>query len=114
MGHTRLGRLPDTAPWRRVVGQIAGGASAAAVAASTTEAADDGLERAVGDEGLAQSVYLLTRIALAAREPDFAAALRSSGLAVGHEVGLFDVPAALVDAVDLRVAKGGRTDIGEM
>jgi hypothetical protein len=32
MGHSRLGRLPDTKPWRTVAEHIASGASAALVA----------------------------------------------------------------------------------
>ena len=116
MGHNRLGPLPDTAPWRRVVGAIADGDSAAGVAAATTDAATDGLDKAKADPGLARAVYLLARTALAAREPDFPAALAADGVHVPHDPGLFDLTAAVLTAVHdwYAATRTRRSDLGEM
>jgi len=115
MGTQRVGTLPDTAPWRRVVALIADGAGVAAVAAAVTEAAVAGLEQARGDEGLVYAALLLARFARAARQDDFAAALRGLGMHVSDEPGVFDLAAAFTDAVDKHLWKTrGRTDLGEM
>jgi hypothetical protein len=115
MGHQRIGTLPDTAPWRRVVGCLADAADVGAVAAATTEAARRGLEQARDDEGLAYSFWLLSQVVRAARQDDFAAALRDAGLVVSDQPDLFDIAAAFSDAVDRHLAKTrGRTDLGEM
>jgi hypothetical protein len=115
MGHQRIGTLPDTAPWRRVVAVLADDAGAPAVAAATTRAATAGLERARDDEGLVHSLLLLARLARAARADDFAEALRDAGLLVHDQPDLFDLAAAFTDTADRHLATTrGRTDIGEM
>jgi hypothetical protein len=115
MGHQRIGTLPDTAPWRRVVAALADDSGVAAVAAATTEAAAAGLRKAEADAGLPFCVYLLARLVQAARAEDFAVALRDVGLNVPDEPGLFDIAAAFSDAVDRRLqATRDRTDLAEM
>src|SRR4051812_40105420 len=112
MGHFRLQTLPDTAPWRRVVGLIAEEGDAAAVAAATTAAATAGLDRARGDDGLAHCFWLLTRTVLASRQDDFGAALLKAGLSAGQEPSVFDIVAAFSDAVDGHLdANRRRTDL---
>jgi hypothetical protein len=115
MGHQRVGTLPDTEPWRRVVGLIADAADVREVAAATTQAALKGLEKAYNDEGIAYSLFLLGRIALAARGGDFADGLRELGLVVPDCPDVFDLVAAFADAVDRRLQRSRRrTDLGEM
>jgi hypothetical protein len=115
MGHIRLGTLPDTAPWRRVVALIAENADAAAVAEATTRAALRGLERAKGDEGIVYGVWLLSQVVSAAQGPDFAGALHQAGLSVPADPGVFDIIGSFSEAMDRRLlSAGGRTDIGEM
>lgn len=75
MGHQRVGTLPDTVPWRRVVGFIADDAGVAAIASAVTEAAVDGLNQAREDAGLAYCVWLLAQFVVASRQDDFAAGL---------------------------------------
>ena len=82
MGHIRLGRLPNTPNWRKVVGLVADDAPVASVAAATMSAAQRGLEIADSDEGLRHTFWLLTQITLAAREDHFAAALNQAGVSV--------------------------------
>jgi hypothetical protein len=114
VGHIRLGTLPDTAPWRRVIGLIANGADVAAVAEATTAAAAAGLDRASRDPGVSFPFFLLTRVVLAARDSDFAAALRDAGIAVGEAPEVIDVTSAFGEAADRRLRVLGRTDLGEM
>lgn len=115
MGHDRLDSMPNTARWRHVVALIADGADPAAVAAATTEAAVKGLRLARNDDGLAHTVWLLTRVALAARTEDFPAALRNAGLDVPDAPGVVDVVACFSEAFDGHCHRtGGRTDLGEM
>lgn len=115
MGHIRLGALPQTRPWRQVVGLVAGSGSATAVADATMDAATRGLEIASRDEGLRHTLWLLTQITLAARQPDFAGALRQIGVPVPDSPGVFDIVGGFSEAVDDHLRRAGdRTDIGEM
>jgi hypothetical protein len=71
--------------------------------------------RASEDAGLAYSVWLLAQFARAARQDDFADALREAGMVVPDAPGVFDVAASFSDAVDRRLCRThGRTDLGEM
>lgn len=111
----RLGSLPDTTRWRRVVGVLAEGGDVAAVAGATSAAAQEGLDLAHGDAGLCHAVYLLSKFVLAAREKDFAAALQNAGINTPSEPGLFDVVGGFSEAIDQHLFRSGkRTDIGEM
>lgn len=115
MGHMRLGTLPDTTRWRRVVGLLAEGGDVAAVAGATSQAAQDGLDIAHNDPGLCHAVYLLTQFVLAARTEDFAGSLQNAGISVPGDAGLFDIVSGFSEAVDRHlVGHGKRTDIGEM
>jgi hypothetical protein len=116
MGHTRLGTLPDTRPWRKVVGHIADGESAAAVAGATTSAAVRGLELAQTDAGLGHIVYLLAHTVLASRQPDFAGALSAHHIEVPPSPGLFDLTAGFSEAVRHwhSTTNTPRSDLAEM
>lgn len=115
MGTQRLGTLPDTAPWRHVIEMIADDAEVAAIAAATTQAALTGLDKARDDEGLGFSFFLLARFALAARDDDFAAALRAEGFNVADAPDVFDLAAAFTETVDSRLLRTQRrTDLGEL
>lgn len=115
MGHIRLKTTPNTAPWGRVVGCIAEGQSVAEIAAATSVAAQKGLTLAHNDPGLSHTVWLLSKIALAAREKDFGAALELVGLPTPSQPTLFDLTGGFADAMDAHLRKsGGRSDIGEM
>lgn len=115
MGHIRLGTLPDTSRWRKVVGLIAEGGDVAQIAMATSEAAQNGLDLAKDDPGLCHAVWLLTKIALAAREDDFSAALNAVGVTTPANPSLFDIVGGFTDALDQHLAKTReRSDIGEM
>jgi hypothetical protein len=115
MGHLRLGTLPDTAPWRRVVGLIADAADVSTIAGATIDAARKGLDKARIDAGLAYCYWLLTQTVLAARQPDFSVALGKAGIRTAADPSIFDIVASFSDAVDTHLrTSGGRTDFGEM
>lgn len=115
MGHTRLGDIPRTRKWQEIVGLISGGAGAAQVANGVIRAAERGLQLTTEDKALVEAFWLLTQLPIAAKERDFAAALKERGLSVSAEPGLMDVVAAVSEAIDARLPNNaGRTDLGEM
>lgn len=115
MGHVRLGTLPRTRQWSRVLDLVGGGAGAPRVAAATMEASLGGLADAATDPGLVHAVWLLTQVPLAARGDDFTGRLRTLGLDVGKSPTVLEVVGAFSAAVDAHVArKRNRTDVGEM
>lgn len=61
MGHVRLGELPRTRKWEQVVGIIGAGANTAKLATATLNAAKQNLGIAVNDEGVVQTIWLLTQ-----------------------------------------------------
>jgi hypothetical protein len=115
MGHVRLNSLPGTLKWQQVVSLLAGGADFETVAASSSDAAEASLARAAADPAFAEAFWLLTQIPIAARGEDFVRTLRSLGLRLGSDPGLFDIVASFGDLVDRSTrAAGGRSDLGEM
>jgi hypothetical protein len=115
MGHIRLGDLPRTRKWRQVVALLESGESIERISAATLDAAKRGLEEAARDPILIQSFWLLTQLPLYARRPDFAEELRSIGIDVPNDPGLFDLVGAITDSVDAHIRqRGGRSDLGEM
>lgn len=81
MGHIRFGRLPKTQRWDQVVGALAADDVDAPIVASTTAwAADHRLSRLRNDPSLAYCVWLLARIAGAARRPGFVEAVGALGI----------------------------------
>jgi hypothetical protein len=115
MGHIRLGTLPKTQKWNQVVNLIAGGADVERIAAASADAAEQGLERASHDEGLAHAFWLLTQIPQAARQSNFSERLWELGLTVSSEPTLLEIVAAFTRAIDGHVRDSGkRGDLGEM
>jgi hypothetical protein len=116
MGHKRLGTLPRTQKWERVVGLIAGGADVERIAAASADAAEHGLQRASDDQGLAHAFWLLTQIPQAARQVNFVDRLWELGLNVSSSrPTLLEIVAAFTSAVDRHVSESGkRSDLGEM
>lgn len=115
MGHIRLGKLPRTKRWGEVIDLLGLGASSAAVAAATLDAAETDLGRAPQDAGVLYSFWLLTQLPDAARSADFAEALRGLGIAVNRDPSLTELGAALTAAIDRHaLASRSRSDLGEM
>jgi hypothetical protein len=115
MGHTRLGDLPRTRKWQDVIRYIAMGAGAPQIANAVIGAAERGLNLAKEHKAMVEAFWLLTQLPSAAREADFAAALRNCGLQIPDNPGLMDLVGAVSDAIDARIPNNsGRTDLGEM
>jgi hypothetical protein len=81
MGHIRLGELPKTLTWRQLLVVLGSDdATAHAVAVATARGAHARLRLLRDDSSLAYCFWLLTRLASAARHPDFGDALADLGL----------------------------------
>lgn len=115
MGHTRLGNLPRARKWQEVIGLIAMGAGADQIANAVIRAAEAGLKVSANHKGLVEGFWLLTQLSAAAKETDFAAALRARGLDVPDRPSLPSILAAVSEAIDNSMPNTrGRTDLGEM
>src|SRR5262249_50860658 len=116
MGHLRLGTLPQTRPWLRVI-EILGATDPAVpdIAAATLIASHKALYQAGRDPALVRSFWLLTQLPVCARTKDFAGELESRGLSVPTSPSLLDITGAFSAAVDAHArSAGARTDLGEM
>ena len=125
MGHQRLGDVPKSQRWNAVVATVAAGGggrgfaglaqSVGDIADRTLEAAEAGLDRAIGDAGLRFTFYLLTQIVLAAREEDWREELGQVGIDIDESASLFDFTDAVQEAIEAHVRQhGGPTDISEL
>lgn len=115
MGHIHLGRLPRTRDWQAVVAALNSGAGIGTVAALSAKAAETSLTNASGDPVFIEATRLLVSIPHAAREADFAGALRRAGLIVPSAPTLYDILGATERRIDQSPAIGlGRTDLGEL
>jgi hypothetical protein len=115
MGHQRLGTLPRSKLWRDVVQLVEHRAEVEAIAAAASHAAEQSMIDAAGDVAVQHAFYLLAKIPLAAREPDFEAVLREHGIPVQNGPMLTDIVSGLMTAIDVRTSKAGsRSDYGEL
>lgn len=114
MGHQYIERLPRTRTWKNIILMIQNGADAKAVAEAVVKAARRVILPLAEDRGVVEATWFLIRLPIVAREEDLPAALRRLGLKVEDSPGLFDIVAAVSDAVDGGVPISHRTDLGEM
>jgi hypothetical protein len=115
VGHQRLKRLPRSLWWDQVVELLGDGGSVEEIAAASARAIDDALANASRDPALTEAVLLLASLPGAARQEDFARALRTIGISARAEPSLLDALAGFEQAVDREARlRGGRTDLGEI
>lgn len=115
MGHQRLGTLPQSRKWQRVVELVSGGADVRDIASAVSVAAERSMTDAAKDPAIRSAFFLLAQVLLAARKEHFVAELRMLGLRVGAQPSLMEIVSAFTEAVDREVrANGGRTNFGEM
>jgi hypothetical protein len=112
MGHQHFGVLPATKKWQAVIALIAGGAPLPELAAAISTAAEASLEDYSNDRVVRRTFFLLTQIPLAARKPDFVAALGRVGLQADNP-NLIRICIAYLEEID-RVSVRHRSDFGEM
>src|SRR4051812_18553579 len=115
MGHQRLGTLSRSREWQQVIALLSNGANLEAIAAAASRAAETSMIDASADPAVRFPFWLLTQIPLAAREDDFASALRRLGIRVSSDPSLAEVTSGMMDAIDAGVSRlRGQTDFGEM
>ncbi len=115
MGHVRLGTLPKTRAWKEIVRYIADGADVSKVAGATMQAADKAFEVIQNDRGFAETVDLMTQLAVAARSDDPVAHFEALGIKLSDHTTVTDVALAIVSALDKGVsAEGKSSDFGEI
>jgi hypothetical protein len=107
MGHLLIGTLPETLPWRRVVHLIASGANVAAIAAATSQAAEESFISASRDPIPRHVFFLLSQIPLAAKTESFTNSLRKLGIFIDGPITLAALCGGLIEAVD-RLAVSAR------
>jgi hypothetical protein len=115
VGHIRLGDLPQTRPWKRVIEMLGADPTAPDVAAATLVASHKALHDAGRDPTLVRSFWLLTQLPLCARTSDFPRELETRGLTVSANPSLLELTGAFSEAIDAHARKGGmKTDLSEM
>jgi hypothetical protein len=98
VGHTILGRLPKTQRWQAVVAMLQWPElDASRVASATSMAAQDRLLQLRGDPSLTYCFWLLTRLATAARGPDFTTDLAHLGLPAKQGESILQFVARVAD-----------------
>lgn len=115
MGHIRLGDLPQTRPWMRVIEMLGDDPAAPEIAIATLIASHKALYNAARDPAIVHSFWLLTQVPMCARTEDFSAALRAKGIDVSNAPSLLEISGAFSAAVDSRLrGTTAKTDLGEM
>ncbi|MDP9469120.1 MAG: hypothetical protein M3Q71_00415 [Chloroflexota bacterium] len=100
MGHVRLGRLPKSQNWQELVTLLAGmDPDPAHIATATAWGAYRRLGKLRQDPSLTYCFWLLSRLASAARRPDFADALGDLGLQAHTTDSIFGFVAQVGDRV---------------
>ncbi len=125
MGHSRLGPIPKSRKWAQVVERIATGGTAneseglagdvKAVAAQALDAARRGLDAAISDPGLRETLYVVASVVVAARSRNWATELASLGIDLSTTSDIAELTWAIQDAIDARVRASARpSDFSEM
>ena len=127
LGHTRLGPLPKSKSWNQVVESLTGSGlrqyavSSSAfrvdiIAAEALKAARSTLARASYDPGVRYTFYLLTKLVLASRNPDWRSELDRHGISLSDRSNVFDLTAEVQGAIDRYIGgtSRGATDLSEM
>ena len=117
MGHHRLGRLPASKKWKEIVCYLAeADVEVGQMADATAVAAEDSLALWEKDPAFIEALWLLVKIPQAAREKEFAKALRRLGLMVPDDPTITDVVVGLDAAIESvqRRNPGAVTNLSEM
>jgi len=114
MGHVRLGQLPKTRQWIKVIELISAGADVATVAAATVEASEKALKFVQKDVGFREAVHLLTQLGIAASKDDPVSHLASIGVVLPKNASVVDVALAISQGLERNINESGRrSDFGE-
>jgi hypothetical protein len=106
MGHIHLGQMPRSARWNQVISLLSvSRADATSVAVATEHAARKRLNALHDDPSLGYCFWLLSRLASAARGPDFEAALRQLGLEARGTDSIFGFVSLVSDRVRFETSR---------
>lgn len=114
MGHIRLGLLPRTRAWKEVVGLIVAGADVSQVATATINAAEKAFSFVLNDEGYTEAVWLMTQLAIAAKQENYREHLAGIGVHLPDKSTVADIATALSDTLDRKLATGRSSDLAEI
>jgi hypothetical protein len=115
MGHRRLGQLPVTKNWRKVIATLRATDNPAIIADSTSQAAQRGLELAKKDGGVVNVIYSLMEFVRDAQAIDFKDKLANIGVSLPEKASLLDMVGAFDNVLDKNLRKAGhRSDLAEM
>jgi hypothetical protein len=90
MGHLRLGTLPKTLKWNRVVGLLEESPDdSGLIAAATIQASRRELQMLRGDPSIGYCFWLLTRITWYARQSDFVERIQQIGIPIASSTSTF-------------------------
>ena len=103
--------LPNSKPWREVVGLIEEGGSASDVAGGAARAAERALSVAADDPAFQAAAEVLVELPLAARGPSFLPFLTDLGISEDALASRSAFLSALTQSLDRTAAT---TDLGEM
>lgn len=116
MGHLRLGRLPKTHRWLRVIGILTGeSVKADELSKATLHAAQAQLRELASDESFSYPFWLLVRLSWASRSDDFARALADLGIPATTDTPGLTFVSMVADRVRAESAPDqGRTAFGQI
>lgn len=115
MGNRRLGELPKTRNWQRVVALLKQAEDPRKIADETSRAAQRGLELAKKDQGVVNVIYSLMEFVRDAQAIDFKRELANIGVSLPEKASLLDMVGAFDDVLDRNLRKAGhRSDLAEM
>lgn len=114
MGHIRLGLLPRTRAWKEVVGLIVAGADVSQVATATINAAEKAFSFVLNDEGYTEAVWLMTQLAIAAKQENYREHLAGIGVHLPDKATVADIATSLSDTLDRKLALGRQSDLAEI
>jgi len=114
MGHYRLGRLPRTMRWKRVIALLNEGAPVDELAQAAFLAAQTGLKRVPDDPGFTQTLTVVFNFIDALQSKNPLAELRKNGFDVGDGESLFDLVGGFrARAEQAAMAARARSDIAD-
>jgi hypothetical protein len=114
MGDKRLGELPRTTTWLKIIALLEATSNPAQIARATSEAAERGFDLAKKDQGVADTAYMLMKLVWSAQGDDFRQELAQLRISVPDEASLLDIVGAFDETLDRRMRRRGhRTDLAE-
>lgn len=115
MGHIRLGRIPRTVRWKRVIDLLDHSANVASIAQASLEAAEKGLFAAPADEGFTRTLATAFDFLDAVQSKDISAALIEKGFQLPQDPTLLDFTVSFCQQVDSTTASlKSKSDLSEI